>query len=353
MINDQDWVRLGRYFAGECSESEKSDLEARIAQDPEFAGIVRDLARIRNIDLGFPLADVHEEEWDTDRAWKKVAARAGIAPSKWQEEHAGKGLYPSWRHWYHSPMLRIAASVVVIVGLGVAVHSLGRPSGHTGSFIATHEVRVGNGQRMRLRLPDGTEVTLNGGSLFGYSDQFDKGDRQVSIEGEGFFDVARHGGTPFIVHARGAKLQVVGTEFSVKAWPEEKEVRLVVRDGKVAFSSDNSGMEDGAVVVSPGQMSTLVDGRAAASLRASLDVELAWLRGVLVFEGTPFNIVMRSLERKFDIHCSVSDSTILDRRLTATFKDETTDEVLNIIALSLQLKYLRLENSVTFSVRDR
>jgi ferric-dicitrate binding protein FerR (iron transport regulator) len=214
-------------------------------------------------------------------------------------------------------------------------------------------VKLANGQKMNLILPDGTEVTLNAGSIFAYSNYFNSGDREVRIEGEAFFNVAKNNGTPFIVHAGSARLRVIGTEFSVKAWPEVTEVRLVVREGNVAFSAENDALGEQAVVVRRGEVSTLAGGRVSPPWKASLDNELAWLRGELVFEATPFEHVIRSLERKFDIHCTVSDSTILGRQLTATFKDETTDEVLDVIALSLQLAYSRNQDSVTFAPRDR
>lgn len=353
MTEDQDWILLGRYFSGECPPREEAAIEARIAQDLDFAAEVRDSATIRNIGTTPAASARPGDAWDTEGAWQKVARRVGVPAPAPKKVPASRSLPDSSRHWYQNAAFRIAASVVLIVGLGIVGYSLLRPNNARGPFNPSHMVKLANGQKMNLILPDGTEVTLNAGSIFAYSNYFNSGDREVRIEGEAFFNVAKNNGTPFIVHAGSARLRVIGTEFSVKAWPEVTEVRLVVREGNVAFSAENDALGEQAVVVRRGEVSTLAGGRVSPPWKASLDNELAWLRGELVFEATPFEHVIRSLERKFDIHCTVSDSTILGRQLTATFKDETTDEVLDVIALSLQLAYSRNQDSVTFAPRDR
>jgi len=98
-----------------------------------------------------------------------------------------------------------------------------------------------------------------------------------------------------------------------------------------------------------GQMASMSDGSDLSSPGpVDVEKELSWISGKLLFDKTPLRDALKSLERKYALICVASDSTILSRRLTATFKDEPTDVVLKMISLSLDLRCKRDQDTVRF-----
>jgi transmembrane sensor len=101
------------------------------------------------------------------------------------------------------------------------------------------------GNRKKISLPDGTEVTIKARSSIRLSDSFGKKDREVWLEGEAMFEVAPDPAKPFIVHTKDLRIDVLGTRFRVDAYPEKagEEVDLLSGHLKVSKSyhsdSDN------------------------------------------------------------------------------------------------------------------
>lgn len=132
-------------------------------------------------------------------------------------------------------------------------------------------VLVAKGQQEILDLADGTRVVLDSGSLFQSPDEFLGEAREVYLSGEGYFEVAADDRRPFLIHANGARIRILGTRFNVRAWQNSKKVEVVVSQGRVSLSPDQEAAAD-AVVITEGQGSTLWEGQ-APTLPETVDVE--------------------------------------------------------------------------------
>src|SRR5699024_4254504 len=95
------------------------------------------------------------------------------------------------------------------------------------------------GQTATLRFSDGSEIKLNGGSTLRYPATFATDGREVYLEGEAFFSIARDEARPFVVHAGGISTRVLGTSFNIETYANEGEVQVVVAEGKVAVSMNS------------------------------------------------------------------------------------------------------------------
>jgi transmembrane sensor len=345
MQENIDWSKLGRYLASECSDAERKEIDNWIASDPEAEATVAALRQI------WGAAAQKTNKWDVDKAWTQLTSKAGIQRpytpgSRFLHSIANQRniVHPLAR----ATFWRVAAVIVVFLGISyVAIQFLELREAHN-RRPAMREIIADKGQRINLRFDDGTRVTLNAGSSLLFPDHFSRERREVTLKGEALFHAARLNGVPFIVKAEGALVEVLGTQFSVRAWPGENTVQVVVAEGRVEFRAQ-SGEPDKSVILTPGQMSSMSEsGKITPPILVDVDKELAWVSGRLLFDKTPFREAVESLERRYGLVCLTPDTSILSRRLTATFKDEPQNVVLEMISLSLDLRYRCDQDTVVF-----
>jgi transmembrane sensor len=350
MKEEIDWNKLGKYFADECTDEERKEVERWIATDPEAPAKVAALQKI------WEMAGQRTGMWDVDRAWSEFSSSAGIGKSAIPERldlNPVRSSQPVHTIFTFKIISRVAAALLLFLGLPYVALQMRDSHEATGKKEAMREISADRGQRTRFKFSDGTMVTLNGGSVLRFPDQFSHDLREISLEGEALFEVTRLNGVPFIVRAGGASIEVLGTQFSVKAWPGDSHVQVVVAEGKVAFRSEK-GKTRKDIILMRGQMSVMTEsGELSAPLMVNVEKELSWTNGRLVFDKTSLRDAIKSLDRRYNLVCLTPDTTILSRRLTALFKDEPTNEVLKIIALSLDLRYRRDQDTVLFLDNSR
>ncbi|NJK96971.1 MAG: FecR domain-containing protein [Bacteroidales bacterium] len=120
------------------------------------------------------------------------------------------------------------------------------------------------GSKSSIRLPDGTEVVLNAGSKLTYDFSYGITSREVSLIGEGYFKVAKQKNSPFIVKTAKAHIKALGTEFNVKAYPEENEVEAILVEGtiqvnKFDLKKRRIELSDSGIILKPGQKILISD----------------------------------------------------------------------------------------------
>ncbi|RFM32280.1 FecR family protein [Chitinophaga silvisoli] len=157
-------------------------------------------------------------------------------------------------------------------------------------------IRTPNARQFKLVLPDGTTVWLNAGSSLKYPTAFNGRERIVTISGEAFFDVAKDAEHPFVVEvADQLKVQVLGTQFNLNAYTDEKQINATLIQGSIRVNKGAS-----AVVLQPGQQAQVNDGITVNSHINTAQVT-AWKDGVFNFDDLGVEAVMRQLARWYDI----------------------------------------------------
>lgn len=213
--------------------------------------------------------------------------------------------------------LMAAALVVISFGIGVLARSDDAPR------LSAEEFVTGRHEMVTVRLNDGTVVRLAPDSRLRVSGQPEQ--REVWLDGRGFFAVASDSGRPFVVRTRNGDAMVLGTRFDVNVQPDGMEVFVV--EGRVAHQAGGGEVEVGAMQLSratgdgPPEVEAVTDARPL----------LSWLGEFLVFQATPISEVAVELERRFGVEVRVADDSIAARTITAWFTDESVEEVLLIV----------------------
>jgi transmembrane sensor len=338
MNDTTDWELLARFLAGECSESENARIQAWQREAPNRQRLVQELSAI------WQSPETEAAEGDVQRLWQETALKAGI---EMRPPKPRASFFGSLR------ARRLVPAAALLGLLAVAVTALiwrfSAPDFAAASGPELNSVRVAIGQREDLTLSDGSRVILDAGSSLRYPDEFEGGAREIYLEGEGLFEVTPDSKRPFLIHALGARIRVLGTRFNVRAWQESGKVEVVVSRGRISLSPDEAEPED-AVVVSQGQGGTLFPGRVPEPARA-VDVEkhLGWLRREAHFTDTPVSEILAQLERWYDIQFVLSDRSIAVERLTVHIDSRPLPEILELIATLTDQRIKREDNLVIFS----
>jgi transmembrane sensor len=205
-------------------------------------------------------------------------------------------------------------------------------------------VVVPNGERSQILLYDGTKVWLNSGSRFRYPVAFSRNTRDVFIEGEAFFDVARNEKHPFIVNAGRLKVQVFGTRFNVCAYPEDGKYFTTLEEGSVEATNTQNGQQ---VALIPGEQVVLdCNTNELNNQKVNTDLYTSWKENLLKFDDATFEEVIKKMERWYDIKITVDPSVNTRERYTMTIKTESLREMLSLVSRTTKIKYDIKVNSV-------
>ena len=232
----------------------------------------------------------------------------------------------------------VAAAVVaalVVTGLLVFVRRPLAPAAYADIYVKPGEV-------LKVKLSDGSLAWINSDSHVRFLKTFGSGPREVFLEGEGYFEVARDDQHPFLVHSRDVTTHVLGTKFNVDAYPGHP-VLVTLLEGKVMVTapSANTHILD-TLLLAPRQKAAYADAHLALERPAPLvrhapilpDAS-AWKDGALVFARQPLSDVIDVMQRRYGITIH-ADSTLLREPVTATLSGLSAEEAL--IQVTRQLK---------------
>jgi transmembrane sensor len=358
--NSLDWERLERYVAGAASPDEMATLAAWVNADPDLRALAGAL-RASALPSGAARGD-----WDVRSAWQRVRRRMGGPPLQLLSPGAGQltsplgpRLSPAWLARRRA--LGAAAVLVLVAAASLVVYQRWRAGAPSLRGFATRR-----GQTAVLELPDGSRLSLgpasrlrlpaDGGALR------DGSARDVYLEGEAYLDVKHDAQHPFRVHTAAGVVEDIGTKFLVSAYPESPGMRIVVATGSVRLYRPPvaGGRQERATSPARRPLLTLTHGDVAelassgvatVTHGANIQPYFAWTQGSLAFDGTRLAEVVPALERWYDITIQLSDSALAERRLTATFRRESLSQVLELLALSLDVRVQHDGRSVLVAPR--
>jgi transmembrane sensor len=320
---------LARYLAGECSETEVDEVRGWIAASPDNCRAFEQFQMLWR-------ASPTEPAWDVGAALAKVEQALRGRPSlTLVPVSAPTHAAPRSRRWVVPAQV---AAVLALVTGGVIATGVVRsgPSG-TVSSAAFRTATTPRGQRAAFHLPDGTSVMLGPASTLRYSEAFGVSSREVALVGEAYFEVRHDKRRPFVVRAGDLVATDLGTEFTVAAYPEDADARVVVRAGLVGLRSA-AGPVDAERVLKPGDLGRLDSGGKPMVERADTLTQFAWTRGELVLPGVTLREAAAQLGRWYDVEVRLASPEIGTRRLEASFEHESVADVFRLIAASLQLQ---------------
>lgn len=195
------------------------------------------------------------------------------------------------------------------------------------------------GSHTKLSLPDGTVVWLNSGSKIVYSQGFGIDNRNLEMDGEGYFEVARNENIPFKVHTKELELQVLGTKFNFRNYADDSEVIINLLEGKVALYDVVRTAP--AFYVNPDEK-VVMNKKTGKMTRSSTNVQQSntWINDELFFDEELLIDIAKRLMRSYNVQIEVADS-LKNRRFYGTFRREenSIEQILSAIASTKHMHY--------------
>lgn len=188
------------------------------------------------------------------------------------------------------------------------------------------EVVVGKGERIQIMFQDGTRVYINSDSKLKYPKKFALNTREVFLEGEAYFVVAKNKNRPFIVNLNGPAIQVVGTSFNVQDYPENKDIVVCLDEGSINLTLPTEKkypVRPGERLIYNKESNECTISRMEDMHRLSM-----WKQNVIVFKDTPLPEVIKVLNRWYDVDFRIEDERALTYVYTLTSDNTLLEKVL-------------------------
>jgi transmembrane sensor len=305
---------IGKVLAGEATEAEHNYLLQWRMDSPDNETYYKNVQEI------FTTASATEVQiqFDSDAAWNKVKAKL----------HSGEGkvtpLYPPKSIF--SP-LRIAAGLILLLGVTMLLYKLSEPT--TQIYSLSAELIVAQDT-----LPDGSTAYLNKRSALQFEYNPREKVRRVTLKGEAYFAVKHEDEKPFVIEAEDVLVRDIGTEFNLKAYPEQDTIEIIVTEGEVQFyTHDNPGL-------------TLRAGEKAIYSKRTKEFyriekpdtnALAYKTKVFSFNNTDLRSVVNLLNEVYNSKIILGNEAIQHCRLTANFKEDNPEIIAEVIAETMGL----------------
>jgi len=218
-----------------------------------------------------------------------------------------------------------------------------------------------NGNRTKIVLPDGSQVWLNAGSNLDYNNSvFNKDLREVTLNGEAYFDVTKNADKPFIIHTKKMDVKVIGTAFNIRSYGDEKTAEASLIRGSIEVSLKDR--KDQKFILKPNEKISIATDETQQTIEKQEKIvavknnakpipqivvndlkpnptnniipEIAWTQNKLYFEDESLENIAPMLERWFGNKVEITNVSLKNLRYYGNFENETIEEVLSYLKLS-------------------
>lgn len=235
---------------------------------------------------------------------------------------------------------KIAATLLLFVTALYVFKTFVNDRTHVATIINTVEKQNIAGQKSKIFLPDGSVVWLNAESKITFPEKFSDEKREINLTGEAFFKVIKNPDQPFIVKSGSISTTVLGTSFNVRAFENESNVFVALKNGKVrveALEKENFP----AMFLEPGEAVKYNKSEGTAK-KEEFDQELllAWKDGIIVFKDAGLDEIINTLSRWYGVQFEVKNKSNEKWEYTGSFDNENLSNVLDGISFSHDFKYI-------------
>jgi len=366
MQQDIFWFLLSKKLAGEASQEELKELENFIAQHPDWHTAIQNMEDLWNSKRATDYLEAEDAYLLHMNRMKESQARFG-------DEAVEMALKPkrvlNGKWWF-----RAAAASIIFVSL-VSVGWIFFGNGQKKQAImSVNEISTRHGSKSKVELPDGSVVWLNVGSKLTYTKDYGKEIREVTLTGEGYFDVMKMKEKPFIIHTSTIKIKVLGTVFNVKAYPDDKLTETSLIHGKIEVTINNRPNDK--IILSPNEKLVVENEKPAPANSQAADnpesvnpsvsvanplvsvnklsynpndstlVETEWVNNRLVFRNETFEDVTKQMERWYNVSIEIDNTALKGARLNGIFEHESITQALEALKEMIPFHYKMEYNKI-------
>lgn len=321
-MTDRHENLLAAYFTGQITDTERAEIITLLDSDNEFAVCFREMEE------AYISACIPTFEKTKDENFRNIERRISKR----------RILLPFWK--YSS----VAACVVALVLLFTTLYFEHKVD-NAECLIAQSEIMTitaKSGTGTETILPDGTRVSLNAESTLSFNRYFGHDCREVTLDGEGYFEVTSDADRPFRVYAGNSCVTVMGTTFNVRNYTDEQEITVSLLEGSVVLNTDCH-----EVSLKPGKCGVVSREGGAIVVEDADPYASAWTTGKIVFSDKSIPEILRYVERNYGVCFIYADDLFAKERFTGSISlNLSIDEILSYIDVDKKYRWRRREGMV-------
>ncbi len=323
---DEFYILIIRFLSGDATTEEKEKVSAWLLESDENRKLYQDFVEI----WGCSALGKEETDFDTEKALEKLQIYKGRKSIR-----NGKQII---FHWF-----KYAAILVLVLSFPLFWWFNSHQESKEEETIT---IMCEYGDKTMMYLPDSSRIWLNSGSKIIYNNDFNSNSRELYLEGEAYFSVKKDLEHPFLVHTqKGLKVEVLGTEFNLNAYPEEASASVTLVNGSLQVNTQNKFL-----ILSPNQKVVYSTESEQMNLEELSDLapEVEWKNGKLIFKNESLEELEKKLERWFDVQIEFSDDLVKTRRFSGSLGRESINEVISYFGSSQYVDYKIEGNNIIF-----
>jgi transmembrane sensor len=215
----------------------------------------------------------------------------------------------------------------------------------------------------RIKLEDGSYVVLQPASKIAYAQHISGNKREVYLEGQAFFQVAKDAAKPFYVYTNELVTKVLGTSFDVRAFPNDETIKIIVHSGKVTVYQRKSNQAEqelaktNATIITPNQqvlfnrhLTNIT--RSIAGQPQVINTSIPKSNNQLVFTDAAASEVLLSIQKAYGITIVFDEELLSHCTFTGTFTNESFFEKINLICKAIEATYEQADGQVIITGHD-
>ena len=288
---------LYKFFDGKASREEKESVRIWLESSPE-----------------------NEQELFKEREFFDAMILSGSTKVAGMEKKS--------RPFYRTVLLE-AIKIAAVFAITVA----------SGTYFYKSEIcKIGEAMNT-ITLPDGTNVWLNARSEMRYPAVFTGNKREITLDGEAYFEVTHNEDKPFVVQTNKCNVEVLGTKFNVEAYSDSEDFCTSLIEGSVRVSDKGNPSE--TVLLSPNHMVSLENGQLSTSPILDFDV-FRWKEGLICFRNMNFEQLMLRFEKCYGVRIVVENKHLVNYICSGKFRiSDGIDNALRILQKDAKYSFER------------
>jgi transmembrane sensor len=332
---ERKWYLAARSLTDTLT-AEEADEWKMILQDHSFNSQFERVKKYWNETETLPYLSINTEE-----DWNKVAGKIRTLDTTKERK-----LFPA---------LKYAAAVAAVAVASMFIWKLNFLSDDTRAIT---KIEAPKGARSSVTLPDSSHVWLNAESSITFDQEFGKENRNVSLEGEAFFDVTKDD-VPFKVHTKAYDIAVLGTAFNVKVYSDDDMSTTTLVHGSLKVTRINGKGDSEELLLRPNEKIILRGDSTsrisnAITLEKNIDAaaEAEWKDGWLTVRGESLEELSKKIERLYNVRIEFQNENMKSYRYSGRIQQFSLEQVMNALALTSPVRFEIHEKLVKLSIDE-
>ena len=298
MDKEEIWSNISRKISGEATLEESAHVDEWVERKP----VNKQTYHILNDIWNFRVSSAESYQSLFESIKRRIKVSENRAP----------------KPFYATNLFKAAAVIFLLLASNFMVYKIQEKS-IPPQTVTWQEIVVPRGNRMKLILPDKSSVWLNNETRFKYASDFSNGERLVELSGEAFFEVQHDAQHPFVVKIGDQRIKVLGTKFSVNAYPEDRVIETSLISGSVEFDSNLKVNGKSKFIIEPGN-SLYYDKQSNTLNRQKIQTSYYqyWENGVYAFKDESFESLAVKIKRIFNVEINFKDEYLKKKTYTGT-----------------------------------